>query len=66
MNMPKFLCNRRQVIFIFGLSKLFVIMYLIRESRIGKQNETALQNQLIQLSNKLRLWLVSCFNLSKS
>ena len=55
MNMLKFFCNRRPVIFIFGLSKLFVIMYFIRESRIGKQNETALQNQLIQQSNKLRL-----------
>ena len=53
--MIKFPYNRRPIIFIFGLSKLFVIMYFIRESRIGKQNETALQNQLIQLSNKLRL-----------
>ena len=53
--MLKFPCNRRPVFFIFGLSKLFLIMYFIRESRIGKQNETALQNQLIQLSNKIRL-----------
>ena len=55
MNMLKFSCNRRPVIFIFGLSKLFVIVYFIRESRIGKQNETVLQNQLMQASNKLRL-----------
>ena len=54
MDMFKLLWSRRIFVFIFGLSKICIIIYFICESRIRKENETNLQIQLLQASKKLQ------------
>ena len=53
--MFKLLWSRRIFVFIFGVSKICIIIYFICESRTRKKNETNLQIQLLQASEKLQL-----------